>query len=706
MLAAKRMRMLRLGVGWSAARLSQEYEAGGAGELARATIAKIERNMRPIKAGEVDGVARVFGLTSNDLLDLNGPKVFLSYAQHDGSAAQEVAAWLADHGFELLPASLTAADDPGPGPTDARAIDAAQAFVVLLSPAFLSSPRCQQELDLAVRRERQLLATDPATRFIYVLRVTAEADLDDSGLSSHALVDLPAGTDKSRDIALSKLAGGILSGTRAPEVRADPPIHLRLPDGPQGLARDEELGRVLNALSTSSGASFWLLISPPGFGKSWLLGELEAKAAKPEYGGWVPKMVDLRGPEAAGNGRRDAMTLISSLFGIDPRQPSETDADCLRRAAQNVIGNGRSRLCLLDSAELLSADNVKQLRRYLHEIHRRVQDSGQKDARLAFVAASERDDGWRGIPSPVPSLLRLTGIGPNVVKDALEGLADGIQVVRSPTELRKDAEFVHRVTEGMPELVLASLQWIRAEQWLDIDRLDEQQFFGEIIERRLLANDSLLPADDGQSPKSAKHLAAVREGMRILVPYRFITLSHVTYHVRKELDDDDAFRDALKEADWQSEKLWQAITRTALLLPLDEPWREIHPAVRRLLYRYFYPLTTARADAHRRAAKFTAYWVSQVTGQEQVTGMVETIWHEAVTLRLTRDKEMGKKLVTSARKLSDGVRESEAYSKAELRDYAVQRMMNDEELRSEVANVDGLFDRLIEVVADPGAKDA
>jgi hypothetical protein len=194
--------------------------------------------------------------------------------------------------------------------------------------------------------------------------------------------------------------------------------------------------------------------------------------------------------------------------------------------------------------------------------------------------------------------------------------------------------------------------------------------------------------------------------MRILVPYRFITLSHVTYHVRKELDDDDAFRDALKEADWQSEKLWQAITRTALLLPLDEPWREIHPAVRRLLYRYFYPLTTARADAHRRAAKFTAYWVSQVTGQEQVTGMVETIWHEAVTLRLTSDKEMGKKLVTSARKLSDGVRESEAYSKAELRDYAVQRMMNDEELRSEVANVDGLFDRLIEVVADPGAKDA
>jgi hypothetical protein len=702
------MRMLRLGVGWSAEKLSQEYRTGGAGELARTTIAKIERDMRPIKVGEVDGVARIFGLTSNDLLNLNGPKVFLSYAEHDGSTAHEVADWLGDHGFQLLPASPTAADDPGSGSADARAIDAAHAFVVLLSPSFLSSPRCQQELDLAVRRERQLLTADPPTHFIYVLQVTAEADLDDSGLSSHLLIDLPTGSDRSRDVALSKLGGSILSGARAPEVRADPPIRLHLPDSPEVLARGEELGRVLYALSNSSGASFWLVISPPGFGKSWLLGQLETKAAEPESGGWVPKMVDLRSAEAAeeaGHERHDALTLISSLFGIDPRQPSETDDDCLRRAAQNIIGNGQSRLCLLDSAELLSADNVKRLRRYLHEIYRRVQDSGREDAHLAFVAASRRDDGWRGTPSPVPSFLLLTGIGPSVVKDALEGLARRIPVVRSPVELRKDAELVHCVTEGMPELVLESLQWIRTEQWLDIDRLHKQQFLGEIIERRLLADDSLLPADDGQSAKSAKQLAAVREGMRVLVPYRFITLSHVTHHVKKELDNDHTFRDALKEADWQAEDLWQAITGTALLLPLDEPWREIHPAVRRLLYQYFYPLEAARADAHRRAAKFAAYWASQVTGQEQVTGMVESIWHEAVRLRLNSDKETGKKLVTFARALSDGVRESGAYSKAELRDYAVQRMMDDEELRSEVANVDGLFDRLIGVVADPGTAD-
>ena len=97
-------------------------------------------------------MARVFGLTSNDLLDLDGPKVFLSYAEQDDSTAQGIAAWLDDHGFQLLP-STSAADDPGSGSAEARAIDAAQAFVVLLSPSFLSSPRCQQELDLALRRE-------------------------------------------------------------------------------------------------------------------------------------------------------------------------------------------------------------------------------------------------------------------------------------------------------------------------------------------------------------------------------------------------------------------------------------------------------------------------------------------------------------------------------------------------------------------------
>ena len=176
------------------------------------------------------------------------------------------------------------------------------------------------------------------------------------------------------------------------------------------------------------------------------------------------------------------MTLISSLFGLDPRQPSETDDD-LRRTAQNIIGNGQSRLCLLDSAELLSADTVEQLRKYLGKIHGRVQDSGRKDARLAFVAASRRDNGWQGI-TPFPRTVLLAA-GRDRAKRRkgrtrrASARHPGSALTRGTTE---GCRLVHRVTEGMPELVMKSLQWIQAEQWLDIERLDRPPFFGEIVE--------------------------------------------------------------------------------------------------------------------------------------------------------------------------------------------------------------------------------
>ncbi len=705
--------MLRLGVGWSAERLSQEYEAGGAGELTRTTIAKIERDIRHIKAGEVDGVARVFGLTADDLLDLEGPKVFLSYAEQDAGIGQEVAAWLDDHGFQPLSPGLPAADDQEPSSAGAPLIDVAQAFVALLSPNFLTSPRCRRELDLALRRERQLLAADLATHFVYVLQVTAKPELDDSGLSAHSPIVLPAASGRSRDVALNKLGGSILSGSRALDVRADPAI--RVPASAEFLDRGEELERVLYALNNSSGASFWLVISPPGIGKSWLLRQLKNKAAEPASGGWMTSIVDLRpdepaepdGPAEAARGARDgqqdAMTVVMSFFGDQPQ--SAEPEDYIRRAAQKIIRDGKSRLCLLDSAELLPASTVRQLRQHLGTIYRLVQDSGREDARLAFVAASRRDEGWRGImPSPELSFLRLAGFGPGVVRGALEGLARDSTVVRSPAELRKDAELLQRVTEGVPKLVQQGLHWIRAEQWLDIERLDKPQFFAAAIapyiQDHLLAHDSLLPAEDGQPAKATEQLRALEEGLRVLVPYRFITLSHVNHHVKT----DRSFRDALEEAGWRGEDLWQAIARTALLLPLAELWREIHPAVRRLLYRSFYP-EGERAAAHASAADFTRFWADQLRDTEQVAGMVESIWHEAVKLRLTRDTAMGEKLVRYARTLSGGVRPSTAYGTDDLRNYAVQRMRNDDEFQREVADVEGLFDKLIRVVADPEAQD-
>ena len=191
-----------------------------------------------------------------------------------------------------------------------------------------------------------------------------------------------------------------------------------------------------------------------------------------------------------------------------------SDEDYIRGVAQNIMRDGQPRLCLLDSAELLSADTIKELRQHLGKIYRRVQDSGRDDARLAFVVAGRRDDGWRGIlPPPEPSVLQLAGFGPGAIQKALGALARDISVVRSPAELRRDAEFVQRVTEGVPELVRQSLQWIRADNGLTSSGWTTRR--SSMRSSRLISGIACwpgtvsCPAEDGQPAKPAKQLAAL-----------------------------------------------------------------------------------------------------------------------------------------------------------------------------------------------------
>jgi hypothetical protein len=190
----------------------------------------------------------------------------------------------------------------------------------------------------------------------------------------------------------------------------------------------------------------------------------------------------------------------------------------------------------------------------------------------------------------------------------------------------------------------------------------------------------------------------MRDALRALVPYRFFALAHLKHH----LETDPVFGDALKNAGWSVEDLWRAIADMALLYrPLDEPWHEIHPAIRGLLYRYFYP-AGERAEAHCRARDFVMTWANQQTGQDHVAGMVECIWQETARLRLSDAKRMGEALPEFVRKLSLAIHPS-TYDEAELRAYAAQRMRDDDELQRETADIDGLFEKLIRVVLSPGS---
>ena len=704
-LAARRMRMLRLAKGWSAEQLSQKYDEGGAGSLTRATIAKIESDNRQIKASEVAGVARVFGLTSTDLLDRDWPDVFLSYAEEDDATGREIAAWLGRHGFRVHSAGLPAVDQPRAGAGERPVIDTAQAFVMLLSPSFLSSPECREELDLAVRREQQLISAGLAAAFIYVLGIAETPDLDKSGLQSYPLMDLTQASDWSKAVELSKLGGSIVLSTRVTPARPGPVS--RVQTGRASLDRGEELQRVLYGLNNPAGPHFWLVISPPGLGKTWFLEQLAASAAVSAAANWDTHTVDLR--REPDDLQHDAMAVVKRLFDIGQSQSSGSGDDYLG-VAQKIIRSGHPWLCQLDSAELLPPSTVAQLRQHLGKIYRLVQDAGSGEVRLAFVVASRRNDGWKGLtPYPSPSVLPLDGFEPAAIQAALEELARTMSRAHSPAVLRQDAALVQRVTEGVPELVQESLTWIQDEEWLEVDRLDNPQLFETIIapyvRNRLLAPDSLLAGEKGRPEKSAKQLDALRAALRALVPYRLFTLSHVRHHLE---DDDPTLRDAVKEADWSPDELWQAIADMALLRrPLDEPWQEIHPAIRRLLYRCFYT-PDERVDAHVRARDFTETWAHQLTGKEHAIGMVESIWHEAVRLRLSSLETMGEDLPRFARKLSLDVSPSPSpspslpsYTDTELRDYAAQRVENDDELQREVADIGGLFEKLAQIVRTP-----
>jgi transcriptional regulator with XRE-family HTH domain len=693
-LAAKRMRMLRLGEGWSAAQLSQLYGKGGAGELDRNTIAKIESNRRQIKAGEVEGVARVFGLTSADLLDPGGPIVFLSYAGQDGMAGQEVDTWLADHGFRVI---------------SGHGIDTAQAFVALLSPDFLSSPRCREELEAAVRRKQQLGSADLATDFIHVVKIADTAGIDETRLESYSLIDLPTTSDWAKEVALSKLGSRIISGVRTTSTR------LGLPGHGQGdqwfLDRDEEVERVLYNLSSPAGSRFWLVTSPPGLGKSRFLEQLAAKVGESAAGGWFTTAVDLR--QDVATGQPDALAIVRKLFGIEPPPSPGPDDDpdaVLPGIARMIIRKGQPWLCLLDSAELLPQSVIAQLRQYLSKIYRLIQDAGNPDARLALVVASGRDDGWKGLwPSPQPTILALDGFSSGAIQSALEGLAGRMQARHSPQELVTDAALVQAVSEGVPGLVEQILEWIEAEEWVAIERLNSTQFFNQVVRPfvrdRLLARALLLPPAVAQPQSAAPRSDALLDALRALVPYRVFTLSHLSDFQ----DHAPSFPAALDAANWSVDHLWDAITGMALFQsPHDEPWQEIHPALRRLLFRYFYR-PDERADAHQHARDFSVQWAVKLPGKERIVGLVESIWHEAARLGLSSNAGTGgvmTALTEYVRNLPFDVDQyPSSYAETELRQYAVQRMRNDDELQREVGDVN-LFETLVRVAALPKATEA
>jgi hypothetical protein len=619
--------------------------------------------------------------------------LFLSYAEEDRETAGLIADWLRDKGHEVF-----RWEDPRRrGGRFIRQIEAAinqsDAFLAVLSPSFLTSDWCHRETELGLQREQDLQAVDPDLGFVHVLKILDAPNSDAGFLRSYDWLDL---TDPaSREVALAELDSRLRQGGKLKSTGFDSSIDSG-PVSPMFRNREDELEKVLRGLTNSAGPHFWLVIAPPQLGKTWFLQRVRADVTSSGSVGWMTVLVDLRTerPEL----RTDVPALLASLFELP--SPTALDPKALLIIAQKIIKNGKPYLCLLDSAELLDRQTAATLRSCLSKIYRYVQDGGNNRVRLAFIVGSRREDEWRGV-TPEPRLvpLPLTEFNADVVQQALRDLAQEMDRTFTVADFRTNARRVHRLTEGLPALLVRCLLWIRDEEWLGLERLDSQELFEELTDRYiredLLARESLFPGVQGQGDEP---LQALEQTFRILAPYRLFTQSHLRHH----LDSDSSFGTVLSGPQWNMEDLWRAISGTALLTrPLNEPWQQIQAAIRRLLHRHYYKSDEQRAEAHCEARKFIEVWADKQPGKEQVIGLVESLWHEATVLRLRKPMEMEQRLSESARTLSRALSESSAYTPDELRNYAAERMRADEELEETVSNVDGLFIRLIEIVATP-----
>jgi hypothetical protein len=238
------------------------------------------------------------------------------------------------------------------------------------------------------------------------------------------------------------------------------------------------------------------------------------------------------------------------------------------------------------------------------------------------------------------------------------------------------------------------VDWIQREQWIDMRRLSEQEEFEALAAsyiKVLLGSANLFRS--GQ-PHDDTVRVLVEDALRSLAPYRLFTQAHLRYHA-----DDDRLPSLLTATGWKVERLWAAISGTALLSrPLDEPWQEVQGAIRRLLFRYFYRSDDDRAQAHARARHFTGIWSDGLTGNDQVTGLVECLWHQAAELGYKHAANPREVLCESAVALAESLKPSVAYTEAELRRSAAHRLRNNEEFRETVAYDPGLFDELVRLV--------
>ena len=454
---------------------------------------------------------------------------------------------------------------------------------------------------------------------------------------------------------------------------------------------------MLRGLSSPDGPRFWLVVAPPGLGKSKFLKFLRAELGAGSRG-WEVRHADVRNLGKRGG---EPASLVANFFTQELDDP--TAPNVAERISEAILADGRSFLCILDSAELLDEQVVAGFRKYFSEIyqHTGVQAGGKGEGvgRVALVVASRLDTGWKGVlPAPRFRALPLAAFSDDDIGEPLHKLASRMGKDLDRSEHEQAVAWLGDLSAGVPELLTSCLRRIERDGWPQLDSPASDDMFRTLgypfVRNRLLSSASLLPP--GMPDQDGERRRVVEEALRLVVPYRIFGRSHLGQH----LEPGCSLSQELDSVGWSLDDLWNALTRSALLAhPQKETWQVVQPAIRKLLFRYFYETDELRAEAQLEALGFDQTWSQGLIGSDQVAGLAECIWHKASALRIIDPGELESRLLESATELISSLRPAEDSSVDELRHLLAEKLRNDADLEGLLSGAVGVRDRLIRVIA-------
>lgn len=451
--------------------------------------------------------------------------------------------------------------------------------------------------------------------------------------------------------------------------------------------REEELDELFSNLTKpSGGVYFWQILAPPQMGKSWLLDHLSNDLLTNGQP-WEVQKLSLRSANSLAL-RCDVAALLSAFLSMKIANPLGDAA--ITKIARKIAGSGKFWLLSLDDAELLNDKTAEDLRNILSQIDSRLRS--HERVRLAFVAATRRHfELWIKV-SPEHSRFKSRPLSPftvNVISQALKEMADQDGINKGQEWLDDMAKALHWVTEGLPALLVRYLDWIKKQAYIfDHSDLESQELFNELvkpyIEETILSPDSLL-LGEGDANRIRPQWGALISTLSGLCLYR----RFIARYIADWTCGDENLANNLRQLSWETGDLQNALKRTYITEPVpNDLWTVFYPAIRRLLFRYFYGDLVAQTEVQERACLFYQDRWREWDGTDRAIVLLEHLWHQMEYQRLSAKPNLPHNIKMFADALFKAGKVSALYSPQEIAEIIKTRMSGDEEFQNTAHQID------------------